>query len=83
MINHDTRYRYARLIAWFSWLVVGGSEVLEISRLGPPSPAGAIWIWFVAFAAFGPALYVPHAWAGGRSSPAFQYLRLGDRKSVV
>lgn len=77
MINHDTRYRYARLIAWFSWVVVGGSEVLDISRLGPPAPAGAIWVWFAAFAAFGPALYVPNAWAGGRTAPVFQYLRLG------
>jgi len=71
----DNPYRYARLIAWLTWLVVGGQEFAE-SVSGNTAPA-IQWIWFVAFAAFGPMLYVLKVRTGDSQSRAYPLVRLG------
>lgn len=73
----DTPYRYARLIAWFSWLVVGASDAMEVSKPNSGLTHTAVLIWFAAFAAFGPALFAPFARVKWLSSPHIQIARLG------
>jgi signal transduction histidine kinase len=71
----DNPYRYARLIAWLTWLVVGGQELAE--AVYSSTPAAIPWIWFVAFAAFGPMLYVLKVGTGDSQSRAYPLVRLG------
>lgn len=71
----DNPYRYARLIAWLTWLVVGGQELAE--SLSTSSPTAIPWTWIVAFGAFGPVLYVLKVGTGGSQSRAYPLGRLG------
>jgi signal transduction histidine kinase len=70
----DNPYRYARLIAWLIWLVVGGQELAESVYGGTSTEIP--WIWCVAFAAFGPMLYVLKMGAGASPSRAYPLMRL-------
>jgi signal transduction histidine kinase len=72
----ENPYRYARLIAWLTWLVVGGQELAP--KVFGSTPAAIPWIWFSGFIVFGPMLYILNVGAGSASqSRAYPLLRLG------
>src|SRR5271168_475134 len=76
MRTNEPPYRYARLIARLSWLVVGAPKILEIAGRGGAISTTPSWVWLVSFAAFGPALYVPTPGSRLAGSRAFQIGRL-------
>jgi len=76
MRTNEPPYRYARLIARLSWLVVGAPKILEIAGGGGAVSTTPSWVWLASFAAFGPALYVPTPGSRLAGSRAFQIGRL-------
>ena len=59
MDSNEQPYRYARLIAWVTWLLVGVPELADHLRHGAGSLSTDNWLWLCAYLAFGPTLYVP------------------------
>lgn len=59
MYSDERPYRYARLIAWVTWLVVGVPEVVDYFTRSSDVTSGIDWRWLLAYAAFGPTLYTP------------------------
>jgi signal transduction histidine kinase len=58
MDSNEQPYRYARLIAWVTWVLVGVPELADhlLHRAGSMSTNN--WLWLCAYLAFGPTLYV-------------------------
>lgn len=59
MDNTEQPYRYARVIAWVTWLLVGVPEVAGYAFHGAAAMSRNDWLWLGAYLAFGPTLYVP------------------------
>ena len=59
MYSDERPYRYARLIAWLTWLLVGVPEVVDYFTHGSGVDSSVDWRWLCAYAAFGPTLYSP------------------------
>jgi signal transduction histidine kinase len=72
MDSSEQPYRYARLIAWVTWLLVGVPEIAGDVLHGLGGMSANNWRWLCAYLAFGPTLYVP-----ARALPSvLQLLRL-------
>ena len=59
MDSSERPYRYARLIAWVTWLLVGIPELWADVLQGAGAMSLNGWLWLLAYLAFGPTLYVP------------------------
>ena len=59
MDSTERPYRYARLIAWVTWLLVGLPELWANAQQGVGAMSTDAWLWLLAYLAFGPTLYVP------------------------
>lgn len=59
MDSNERPYRYARLIAWVTWLLVGLPQLWGYAWQGVGAMSGNQWLWVLAFLSFGPTLYVP------------------------
>ena len=59
MYSDERPYRYARLIAWATWLLVGVPEVVDYVTHASGVSTHVDWRWLLAYAAFGPTLYAP------------------------
>src|ERR1700723_2789265 len=58
MDSNEQPYRYARLIAWVTWVLVGVPELADHLLRGAGSMSTNNWLWLCAYLAFGPTLYV-------------------------
>lgn len=59
MDSSEQPYRYARLIAWTTWLLVGMPELWGYALQGMGAMSANAWLWLLSYLAFGPTLYVP------------------------
>ncbi|HEV2111203.1 MAG TPA: hypothetical protein VGT99_07605, partial [Gammaproteobacteria bacterium] len=59
MDSNERPYRYARLIAWVTWLLVGLPELWAYALQGVGTMSVNGWLWLLAYLSFGPTLYVP------------------------
>jgi len=59
MESNERPYRYARLIAWATWLLVGLPELWTRALQGAGAISANEWLWLLAYLSFGPVLYVP------------------------
>lgn len=73
MYSDERPYRYARLIAWATWLLVGVPEVVDYFTRASGVASHVDWRWLLAYAAFGPTLYTP---AGASLPMGLQLVRL-------
>ncbi|HEY6622051.1 MAG TPA: histidine kinase [Steroidobacteraceae bacterium] len=58
MDSNERPYRYARRVAWLTWLLVGVPELADNLLRGVGSMSTNNWLWLFAYLAFGPTLYV-------------------------